>query len=164
MPYCGRIYRLVTLVPEASTGPTAEEKVVLPEVDRQFDKAVGRNVYVRFQGVRSRVFRRSRPMTRGLLSGPLCSRTGVLAGNVQRQMMTFFSQMFLETPGNNRYPTSSGTRREQGTVDTAQCLAGAAGKCLTDSVRRSAAQTFGEEGTCIIRKYWRFSEWLARES
>jgi pimeloyl-ACP methyl ester carboxylesterase len=53
-PYRGAIMRLVTLVREALNGPTPENLV--KDVDRQFDTAVGRYVYVRIQGVQYRVY------------------------------------------------------------------------------------------------------------
>jgi hypothetical protein len=53
-PYYGAIYRLVALVREALSGPARE--AMIPDVDRQFDTAVGRYVYVRIQGVQYRVY------------------------------------------------------------------------------------------------------------
>jgi len=53
-PYRGAIMRLAALVREGLTGPAAEKPV--QDVDRQFDTAVGRYVYVRIQGVQYRVY------------------------------------------------------------------------------------------------------------
>ncbi len=53
-PYRGAIMRLVMLVREALNGQSPEKPVT--DVDRQFDTAVGRYVYVRVQGVQCRVY------------------------------------------------------------------------------------------------------------
>lgn len=53
-PYYGAIFRLVSLVRETLSGRTRE--TVGQEVDRQFDTAVGRYVYVRIQGIQYRVY------------------------------------------------------------------------------------------------------------
>ena len=53
-PYRGAIMRVVALAREALNGPVQEKTV--NDVDRSFDTAVGRYVYVRIQGVQYRVY------------------------------------------------------------------------------------------------------------
>jgi pimeloyl-ACP methyl ester carboxylesterase len=53
-PYRGAIMRLVALVREALNGPIPEKRV--QDVERQFDTAVGRYVYVRIHDVQYRVY------------------------------------------------------------------------------------------------------------
>ena len=53
-PYQRAILRLVALVRETFTGPTTVGLV--EDVDREFDSAVGRYLYVRIQGVQYRVY------------------------------------------------------------------------------------------------------------
>jgi pimeloyl-ACP methyl ester carboxylesterase len=54
-PYYAAIFRLATLVRNANSSATVSEAET-PDVDAQFDTAVGRYVYVRIQGVQHRVF------------------------------------------------------------------------------------------------------------
>ena len=53
-PYRGALLRLIALVREATSGPARE--LAVKDVDRQFDTAVGRYVYVRIHGVQYRVY------------------------------------------------------------------------------------------------------------
>jgi len=54
-PYRAAILRLIALVREAN-GATDQKYAPVKEVDRQFDTAVGRYVYVKIQGVQYRVY------------------------------------------------------------------------------------------------------------
>ena len=56
VPYRGAILRLIALVRESNGGRDPGATMTVKDVDRAFDSAVGRYVYIRVQGVQYRVY------------------------------------------------------------------------------------------------------------